>query len=1109
MATEIQTANTMRELVSSFDWADTPLGPRDFWPQSLRSVVDILLTSRYAMWMGWGPDLTFLYNDTYGQVTLGKKHPWALGRPAGEVWNEIWDEIAPRIQKVLDTGEATWDEGLLLFLERNGYPEETYHTFSYSPLRDDDAKVSGMLCVVTEETDRVIGERRLRFLRVLASELSTAISERDILKATERSFAQNEKDLPFALVYLQDEGGICRLACASGFGPEHPAAPLSISVGDDDTIWPAKEVLTKREAVVVNGLRDVFLSLPAGAWSESPSRAKIVPLVRQKQESPLGFLVVGLNPFRPLDADYEGFVDLIAGQIAGGIFSARAFEQERRRAEALAEIDRAKTAFFTNVSHEFRTPLTLMLGPLEELTSSSSGSSGLVARDREQLSLVHRNARRLLRLVNALLEFSRIEAGRSNASYQLTDLGSYTAELASAFESATERVGIELIVRSELRRGPVAIDREMWEKIILNLLSNAFKFTLEGSISVLLDEAPELDGVRLQVADTGIGIRKEDLEHLFERFHRVQNAGGRSFEGTGIGLALVRELVNLLGGTIEVDSEFGHGTVFTVFIPRNAAVEDIETETSSLTRPSPAATDYVAEALGWLSPNGAEASSGSDLSLSPPAASETPRPRLLLADDNADMRGYIERLLAPHYEVQSVINGRLALEAALANPPDLVVTDVMMPELNGFELLAALRSKPSTESIPVIMVSARAGEESHVDGLQAGADDYLVKPFSARELLARVRTQLLLRQRSSQFETLVNQAPIGIYVVDKDLRVVQVNPIARPVFGEISNLIGSDFAEVMHRLWGHLYAEEVVQIFRHTLATGEAYSTPKRVEYRADRKQAEYYEWRIDRMAMPQGGYGVVCYFRDISAQVKAEDALRKNEKLAAVGRLASTISHEINNPLESVTNLLYIIRHESNEQPVLEYVQMAEQELMRASEVVRHSLKFHRQTTSPERESISELLASTLAVYEPRLHQLSIRVDRKFTDSLPTLCYGGEVRQVFANLIGNALDACGAGGHIKMRTADSTHWKTGVKGVRVTIADNGTGMSAETKDRLFEPFFTTKGMNGTGLGLWVTSEILLRHRATLSLKSRQHRESGTVFSIFFVTDPDIVEADA
>jgi signal transduction histidine kinase len=337
------------------------------------------------------------------------------------------------------------------------------------------------------------------------------------------------------------------------------------------------------------------------------------------------------------------------------------------------------------------------------------------------------------------------------------------------------------------------------------------------------------------------------------------------------------------------------------------------------------------------------------------------------------------------------------------------------------------------------------------------------------------------------------------------LKILQVNPVGRPALGDIPNVIGADYADVMYRMWNRDYAEEILRIFRRTIETGEPYSTPKRAEYRDDRKQIEYYEWRIDRMATPQGGYGAVCYFRDISAQVKAEDALRKNEKLAAVGRLASTISHEINNPLESVTNLLYIIRDAASDESLLEYIHQAEQELNRASEVVRHSLKFHRQTTNPERESLSELLVSTLAVYEPRMKQLGISMRSELVATSRTLCYGSEVRQVFANLIGNAVDACESGGTLRLRTRDSLHPQTGVKGVRVTIADTGTGMDLETKKHLFEPFFTTKGINGTGLGLWVSSEILDRHRATVWVKSSRSAPHGTVFSMFFEDDPDVL----
>ncbi len=1104
----------MSELVDAYDWARTPLGPKSEWPQSLKTVVRILLTSRYAMWMGWGPDLTFLYNDTYGRVTLGKKHPWALGRPAREVWSEIWDEIGPRIQRVLDTGVATWDESLILFLERNGYPEETYHTFSYSPLHDDDGRVAGMFCVVTEETERVIGERRLRLLRLLAAELGAAIAETDLLAAVGRSLTQNDNDLPFTLLYLEAEGGRSRLSSATGIQPGHPAAPEWIDAAHASTsVWPFHEALERREPVVLDDLKVRFPDLPSGTWQEAPSRAVVVPLLRQQQETAIGFLVVGLNPFRQFDTDYQGFVELIAGQIVAGISNARAFEEERRRAEALAEIDRAKTVFFTNISHEFRTPLTLMLGPLEEMSSEHSGRTSMSPEDRAQLSLIYRNAGRLLKLVNALLDFSRIEAGHASASYRPVDLAQFTRDLASAFRAATDKAGLQLLVECELTRGPVAVDQEMWEKIVLNLISNAFKFTFKGHIRVALSEDLAANSVRLAVSDTGIGIRREELPHLFERFHRVEDAAGRSFEGTGIGLALVKELVALHDGVISVESEEGKGSTFTVVIPRRSDRLTSAVSSDSSPRTShPPAIDYVEQALRWL-PSALETSEASSHSPSNSlnsraAENGAPRPRVLLADDNADMRAYLSRLLGQHYDVLAVTNGREALSEALAHPPDLVLTDVMMPELDGFGLLQKLRSEPATRTVPVIMLSARAGEEANVGGLQAGADDYLIKPFSARELLARVSTQLQLRQRLAQFETLVKQAPIGIFVVDSTFHICQVNPVARPVFGDLPGLIGRDLGEVMRILWRPEYAEEIVQIFRRTLETGEPYSTPNRTEYRIDRRQPEYYEWRADRIAMPDGGYGVVCYFRDISMQIKTEEALRKTEKLAAVGRLASTISHEINNPLESVTNLLYIVRNLSTEQPVQQYILTAERELHRASEVVRHSLKFHRQATKPQQELVSELLQSTLTVYETRFSQADMEIRTEFHDQTPVFCFGGELRQVFANLIGNAFDAMRAGRALTLRTRNAVEPRTGERGIRVTIADNGSGMSAETQRRLFEPFFTTKGIHGTGLGLWVSSEILRRHRAELRLKSSQHGpRTGTVFTLFLPAEGPLLDS--
>jgi hypothetical protein len=288
-------------LMRQVDWSATPLGPVATWPQSLQTVVRILLTSRFAMWMGWGPDLTFLYNDTYGRVTLGKKHPWALGKPAREVWREIWGDIGPRIQRVLEGGRATWDEALLLFLERSGYREETYHTFSYSPLSGDDGSIMGMLCVVTEETERVIGERRLTFLRGLASALGTAILEADVLAAIESSLDQSPKDLPFALTYLVGDDGYARLASSSGIEAGHPAAPNHIAMEDSDSPWPVAELLAQKTLISVDNLEDLFGKLPTGAWDIPPERAVIVPLQRQGQDRPAGIFIAGLNPYRQLD----------------------------------------------------------------------------------------------------------------------------------------------------------------------------------------------------------------------------------------------------------------------------------------------------------------------------------------------------------------------------------------------------------------------------------------------------------------------------------------------------------------------------------------------------------------------------------------------------------------------------------------------------------------------------------------------------------------------------------------------------------------------------------------------------------------------------------------
>ncbi|MER7620951.1 SpoIIE family protein phosphatase [Streptomyces sp. NPDC126503] len=778
--------NIGRDL-AAVDWAATPLGdPRD-WPQSLRTAVSILLSSKFSMWMAWGPELTFFCNDAYRRDTLGHKYPWALGRPAGEVWAEIWDDIGPRIDTVLTTGEATWDQGLLLFLERSGYPEESYHTFSYSPLRDDAGDVVGMLCVVSEDTERVIGERRMTTLRDLGSDPSVVRTEQEMLDFAGTQLGSNPYDLPFTLTYLFDDDGDARLAASTGIAAGHPAAVPVLGPDDEGTVWPAAAA-ARGESVLMALGGTAFADLPTGAWPKAPAQALVVPL-QQQGGAPYGFLVAALNRYRPLEEGYRGFVELVAGHVAAGISSARSYEAQQRRAEELAELDRAKTTFFSNISHEFRTPLTLIMGPVQELRDRLTDADPRV---REELEVIHRNGLRLGRLVNSLLDFSRIEAGRMQATYEPVDLAVVTAELASVFRSAVDKAGLRFDVDCAALPEPVYVDRSMWEKVILNLLSNALKFTFDGWIRV----AVRAEGAQavVRVEDTGIGVAAEEMPRLFERFHRIENARSRSNEGSGIGLALVKELVGLHGGDITARSTEGEGTCFTVRLPFGSAhlpAGALAPAASSATTVSTSADPYVQEALRWLpgEPNGtggldAGVSAGTPTPVSPFASPA----RVLIADDNADMREYLMRLLTgAGYQVHAVADGMEALDSVRLQPPDLVVSDVMMPRLDGLALVAALRTDPRTAAVPVLLLSARAGQEASIEGLQAGADDYLVKPFAAAELLARVRANVelsRLRSHHARWRTaLVDSLQEAFFVCDEDGAVIEINSAFTDILG--------------------------------------------------------------------------------------------------------------------------------------------------------------------------------------------------------------------------------------------------------------------------------------------------------------------------------------
>jgi len=1097
--------------IAALEWAGTPAGPAGHWSASLRTVLRLMLSSRYAMWMGWGAELTFFCNDTYRDQTLGVKYPWALGRPAREVWAEIWDIIGPRIEHVLTTGQATYDEGLLLFLERSGYPEETYHSFSYSAApADAEGQIGGLFCVVVEETERVIGERRIAFLGHFAARLSHAKTAEDVFAALRECLTNEARDIPFSLTYLLDEDGRFQRILRTGFEGPHEAAPDTLDA-TDGTSWPLESVLSAGPSVVD---LDRGKKWPMGPWKLAPSRALLVPIPGQGDSRPVGVFIAGLNAHRPADDGARRFVGLLVGQLAAGLSSAGAYEAERRRAEALTAIDRAKTTFFSNISHEFRTPLTLMLGPLEDALAAPERVLGGA-----DLEAAHRNAVRLQKLVNALLDFSRIEAGRVRAAYEPTDLAAFTGELASVFRSAIERAGLRLVVESTPIDAPVYVDHDMWEKIVLNLLSNALKFTFEGEIAVSLRRAH--DQVVLSVSDTGVGIPVAELPHLFERFHRVHGAKARTQEGSGIGLALVNELVKLHGGEIHAESIEGKGTTFTVRIP----VGSMHLDRARIVEPSPAnvvgAAPYVEEALRWLPPAPdrvaslpAPAAPGGGLGEVPDARVPD---RIVLADDNADMREYVARLLGGRWRIESVPDGVAALDAVRRERPALVLSDVMMPRLDGFGLLRALRQDAELRTVPVILLSARAGEEATAEGLHAGANDYLIKPFSARELVARVSAQIAIAKvrdaERGRLLKLLEQVPATVnFLRGPDLVLDFVHPMAARALGN-RELLGRPLLEAVPEWRDQPYPERLRRVYE----TGESFTQHEAmVPIVIDGRQTVGFWDSVNLPVRDEHGRieGVMTFDLDVTANVVARRRLEsmtlelqrsramlaelaERERVArldaegashAKDEFLAMLGHELRNPLAPIATAVHLLKLRSG-QEVSREVHVIDRQAQHIARLVDDLLDIARITRgkvilAKKTVEMAVLVAAAIETASPAIevghHALLVRVPKQ---GLAVDADPGRMTQVLANLLANAAKYTTAGGRITITAARER------AEVIVTVEDTGIGIAPDLLPHVFDLFIQARqtldrAQGGLGLGLAIVKSLVLLHGGSVTARS-------------------------
>ncbi|HZJ67123.1 MAG TPA: histidine kinase dimerization/phospho-acceptor domain-containing protein, partial [Kofleriaceae bacterium] len=472
-----QRTGEMGRRIAEFDWTTTSLGAIESWPRSFQSTIATLLGSRYPMILVWGEELLQFYNDAYIGL-IGNKHPEALGITVRETMAESWDTIGPMIAEVMATGIPNWVPANCLPLVRSGYLEESYFSLSCSAVDDDDGEIRGMLCVCSEVTEQVVNARRTRLLRELGAGGETRSPEATC-EHIARVIADHALDVPFAGLYLPSSDRRALELCGCAHLPDSAAFPHRVALDATDSVIPFARVMAG-EVVTLEDL-DRHAAHRGGVFAEPVTRAMIMPIGSLDPSAPLGVMVAAVNPARAVDDAYRTFYEFMVARISSLIRNAQAFEAERRRAEALAEIDRVKTAFFSNVSHEFRTPLTLILGPIEDaLTTPTRCLKG------GDLEIVHRSALRLLRLVNTLLDFSRVEAGRLHARFEPTDLATLTAGLVGSFRSLVETAGLRLVVDCPPLGAPVYVDRAHWEKIVLNLVSNAFKFTFEGEITAAL-----------------------------------------------------------------------------------------------------------------------------------------------------------------------------------------------------------------------------------------------------------------------------------------------------------------------------------------------------------------------------------------------------------------------------------------------------------------------------------------------------------------------------------------------------------------------------------------------------------------------------------------------
>jgi signal transduction histidine kinase/ActR/RegA family two-component response regulator len=1073
--------------VRSVDWSCTPLGPVSVWPSSLDLVARVVRGSGFPLMLWWGPQLVEIHNDACRAI-LGEPHAGALGRPAAEVWTELWSRLRPQVHALMEGRPASGLSDVRLAVPRRGFTEDVYVSFSFSAVPDDQGQVGGILIALQDTSERVRDARQREMLRELEARTAPARTEQDACRAAADVLGDHGRDVPFACIYLLERAGAgpgrARLAASCGLTDAHRDLRVEVidlaqeRVGEG---WPLREALRRGTTITLDGVPQRFANAVPSEGRALPERAVIVPLAAAGQARPHGFLVAGVSLHRALDAHYASLLRLVAAQIGAALSAARALEEERQRAAAQAELERAKAAFIGQVSHAFRTPLTLMLGPTRDaLVSPARALRGA------DLEAVYRNGVQLLGLVNALLDFSRLDGGPPRPPDEVTDLCALTRDVANAFRTATGRAGLRLDIQCPPHELGARIDRSTWEKILFDLLSNALKFTFEGTITVKLSRRGGF--AELTVRDTGTGIAPEQMPRLFERFHRIPGRA-RSHDGSGIGLAHVQELVKQHGGTVHAYSEPGVGSMFTVRVP--AVVADATASTSAAPNKRSTAFDETVAVIeeAWDVPlEDVESAHGTDGA------------RVLLVDDNADMRAYLKRILGERWQVETAVDGEAALRRVRQRRPDLIVTDVTMPHLDGFGLLRAIREEAATADLPVIMISARAGDDCRAEGIARGADDFLVKPFASRELVARVGMHLQIsglrravERERSLLTHVFEQAPVAVAVWRGPEFVFELaNTRYRSVFSR-ADPIGktlrevfpeADQAPVPWREFAEVYATGRTFVAHdHPVPREEPDDGARSITTQVESRRA------IERAATTE---------QQLRAQAEAANRT-KDDFLALLG-------HELRNPLAPMLSALEVMRlrgEASRELDVLgrqvAHLTRLVDDLLDVSRIARGAIEL-RCVDLELHDVVMAAIEVAAPLIERRGHRVHVQVPER---GVGVHVDPERMTQVVANLLTNAAKYSDEAKVIEVR-AD-----VGDGRVCLHVKDQGTGIAPDMLARVFDAFVQqpqtlARSLGGLGIGLTIVRSLVELHAGRVTVAS-DGLGRGSEFVLDLPHVPDVV----